>query len=146
MNFELKPTFKGITVTNGETNYLYKSKLFSLSAVLEDENGNVLASLKRSGWLHLTFMLWTENESYKVEQKWGEVKIDSLSSEIRYRTNMTIDFYDKTNKRVTVLSRVKKFGLLYKLSIKETEHYLALLMASCMLFKSSLEGEGVGAV
>lgn len=144
MNFYLKPTLKGISVSDGNENYLYKSKLFSLSAVLEDEHGKVMASLKRSGWWHLSFKLWTEKESYKVEQKWGEVKVDSLSSEASFSTYMTIDFYGKYNKRVTNLSRAKKLGLMYKLSIEETEHYLALLMASCMLYKSSIEGQGAG--
>ncbi|QEQ96925.1 hypothetical protein [Neptunomonas concharum] len=145
MKLTLAPILRGLEITNGEGKLIYKNKLFSLSSEIQDENGVVLATLKRKGWWHLTFSVITPDGEYELEGKWGDFKLTSYRTGELFITNSGVEFYTSHGIRVTEFQRAHMFGSRYSLTINNPGHALAFVMASCLLYKTNVESAGIAA-
>ena len=142
MKYQISPTLTQLEIRSDGETLIFKNNLFSLSSTLRDGNGNVIATLKRRNWWRLSFLLTTHNDVYDIVRKWGELSILSTSTGEQFKTNSSIELYTDKGIRVTKFIRVKNLSANYTLSIQTTTHVIALLMASCLLYKTNIELSG----
>lgn len=145
MNLTIARNSRGLEITNGDEKLIFRNKLFSLSSEITDENGDIIATLKRKGWWYLTFSLTTKDGEYELLGKWGEFQLISNESNEVFNTNSSIEFYNAKGIRVTEFKRSNDFGSQYLLNINNTEHALAFIMASCIFYKTTMESSGIAA-
>ncbi len=126
--------------------WLFKSRLFSYSASILDDNNSVVCSMKRAGWFGYCYRIITSKGHYKFYRKWGEYFLKAVDSDganaartqrqaeagAVFNNNMTSDFYSQ-GRRVSVMEEVEGFACQYRLSIESEDHKEALLIASCLL-------------
>ena len=143
MNLTLVPILTGLEITNGEDKLIFANKLFSLFPVIKDESAVIFATLKRKGWLHLTFSLATPDGKYKLEQKWGESQLTLDRTDEILNTNSGLEFYTAHGVRVTEFQRAQALGSRYSLAVHKQDHALALIMTSCLFYKTTIESVGV---
>jgi hypothetical protein len=143
MNFEIARNLKGCKVTYDGRTLIYESKLFSMTGYLKDESGKILATMKRTGWLHYSFVIQTsENSSYFFERRWGNTKLIMKDSNTKFRTNGTVEFFSEKMRPATKFRLKKHFLNNWSLEILQKEHWQALLISSCFIHKLDIQSNG----
>jgi len=139
MNFQIKSSLKGCAIEHEGHVFSYESKLFSMSGNLRDNSGNILAEMKRIGWWNYRFEIKTEYDNYNLLRKWGNTKLVLESHNLEYETNRTTEFYIKGSKHATKFKLEKCFANTCSLEIIVTEHWQALLLASCFIHRLDIQ-------
>lgn len=137
MKFFIKSAFGGVHVRSEEGDYLFKSRLFSHSSVLLGENKKVVASLHRTSWWRMDFTLTTGQYSYQFKQRFSSSTLSLNDSELEFYTTSGHDFFIGSE----AATRIEPEGLTvkkYHVEILKTEHWLALLIATCLELQSSM--------
>jgi len=131
MIFEIEPTLSGSKVNGNGTEYLFTTKLFSHSSLLLDKNSNIVASLSRSSWWRMNFNVTAGDNTYVLKQKVSETELIFNKFRTRFYTASGLEFYNKS----TMVTRLKNSRLMSQkmiIEIKEKDHWLALLAATCL--------------
>ena len=137
MKFLIESNYRGIHVRGEKHNYSFKSKLFSHSCVLLDENKLALATLRRSSLWRMNFDLNAGDKNYELKQRFTSSRIISKECNIEFYTTSGHDFFIND----TAVTLIKPKGLTvkkYTIEILKTEHYLALLAATCLELQTSI--------
>jgi len=131
MNFDIESSLSGVRIKGEGKEYFFETKLFSHSSKLLDETSNVVASLTRTGFWRMNFELIADDKKYQLKQRPLETELISSESATRFHTISGLDFF----KGSSLATQVEGRGLRarhFKLRIKEPDHWLALLVATCL--------------
>jgi len=130
----INPTLFGADITGVNRPVSYKCKMFSLSSVLKDMQGEIIAQQKRSSWWRLVFEMQTEEGEYKFYEKFGAYYLEHETGETFF-THNSMGFYNKYMKSVTDLKYTKKFGKMWELDLLTDKHQSAFVLASVTMCK-----------
>ena len=140
MKYKIDPKFSGVEIKTKDKKLFFKNKLFSLSSEIKDEQGHVIATLERKGWWNLCFHLTTGEGTYEFIGKRGRFHIISEETGEHFNTDQFgVDLYSNKGVCVTEFSRISIIGNKYYLVIHNEAHEMALLMASCVVYKKTIE-------
>ena len=131
MKFEIEPSIGGTKITGNGRKYLFKTKLFSHSSLLLDEDLNTIVSLSRSSWWRMNFKLAVGNKTYQLRQRALETELIANEGKARFYTMSGLEFYKKSSK-VTTINTESLMSEKYVVEINEKDHCLALLAATCL--------------
>lgn len=140
MEYILIPKFSGIEIFENSNKLTFTSKVFSLSSKIKNDDGEVVSDLKRIGWLHLKFRLNSSFGEYKLEGRWGKFILTYIDTGEEFENHFGVSFVGKNGSRVASINRLFGFRERLAVSINSELHGDALLMAICILYKSSIEG------
>ena len=144
MDYKISKEFRRLSIFSESEQFYYKNKLFSLTSILVDQNENVVASLKRNSWWGLSFKLFTQQGEYDFHNKAFDSTLTSVTNNEVFRTNGSVEFYSKHGVPITNLTHIKNINLTYALTIHSNEHKIALIMASCLFYRITLEPAPAG--
>ena len=137
MKFFIESNFKGVHVHGEGHEYTFKSKLFSHSSVLLNEQKHAVVTLRRSSWWRMDFDLKANDKNYEFKQRFGNSRIIAKESEIEFYTTSGHDFFIDGAAATLATPEgltVKK----YTIEILHTDHWLALLAATCLELQTSM--------
>ena len=106
MDFTVTKQINRLCVENESEQYYFKNKLFSLSSVLKDQDGKIVASMKRKSWWNLSFDLAASQQKYNFVSGLNDCVLYLDSTNQEYRTYGAWSFFEKTGGPVTELKRV----------------------------------------
>ena len=106
MDFTVTKQINRLCVENESEQYYFKNKLFSLSSVLKDQDGKIVASMKRKSWWNLSFDLAASQQKYNFVSGLNDCVLYLDSTNQEYRTYGAWSFFEKTGVPVTELKRV----------------------------------------
>jgi len=130
MIYTIKPSFLGLVITSKDNDYVFRYKIFSHSAILMDEQSNVIAQLFRSSWWRMKFNLVVGDKHYKLNQRFLESELIYNNTMLRYHTNAAAEFF-RGALRVTQIEESAGLLTQFRVNIRDENHALALLMATC---------------
>jgi len=137
MKFLIESNYKGVQVLGESNDFSFKSKLFSHSSVLLDKNKQAVVTLRRSSWWRMDFDLKANDKNYEFKQRFGNSRILAKESEIEFYTTSGHDFFIDGAAATLATPEgltVKK----YTIEILHTDHWLALLAATCLELQTSM--------
>jgi len=137
MKFFIESNYSGVHVYNERHEYTFKSKLFSHSSMLLNKNKQAVATLRRSSWWRMNFNLATDDKNYEIRQRLTSSRLISKESDIEFYTTSGHDFSIDGTAATLITPEgltVKK----YTIEILKTEHWLALLVATCLELQTSM--------
>lgn len=135
---ELYPRFLGLSISDSGSLYTYSYTPFTESSKLVDENGVLIAELKRFGWFTLNFNLFTGNAAYILKCSVLNNEMITPEGQI-FSTNSSTNFYSN-GKQLTELKHNSRFGKYATLEVFSREHKAALVIASCLFTVRYLHG------
>ena len=117
--------------------YTFKSKLFSHSSVLLNEQKHAVVTLRRSSWWRKNFELIANEKNYQLKQRFTKTHIIQNESDLEFYTTSGHDFFIDG----AAATRITPHGLTvkkYTIEILKTNHWLALLAATCLELQTSM--------
>ena len=142
IEYTLLPALKGLEVFNNDDKYFVALKLFSLSAKAYDSNGFQIASMKRASWWRLNYKIEAEDEIYTFTSSALDGTLIATTTNEKYITNGTTEFYELNGKRITELSREESPLGSLNLKIYTDRHVQAFIIVSCLFYKTVIEAPG----
>lgn len=131
VKFEIHTSIFTTKVNSEVSDYIFKSKLFSHSSRLIDEHSTVVACLSRTSWWRMDFDLFAGDKKYKLHQRALGTELVFSESNLRFHTLSGLEFFNKALP-VTRVAINGNTANNYSLEVNEKDHWLALLMATCL--------------
>ena len=137
MKFFIESNYSGVHVHGEGHEYTFKSKLLSHSSVLLNEHKHAIVTLRRSSWWRMNFNLTADDKNYEFKQRFTSSRMISKEFDIAFYTTSGHDFFIDGAAATLITPEgltVKK----YTIEILKTEHWLALLAATCLELRTSM--------
>ncbi len=135
---KLSAKLLGLQIEDGDIRYEYSYTPFTQSSKLFDEDGSLLAELKRFGWFTLNFNLETQGNDYIFKCRQLNSELITPEGDV-IRTDSSVNFYHN-GQRLTQLKHDLRYQKYVALEIFSETHRTALMIASCLFTIRYLHG------
>lgn len=125
-----------------ESELIVKLKLFSLSAIMTDQNESRVASMKRSSWWRLNFLIHADQETYKFCSGSFDNTLLAETAKDKYMSMGSTNLFDSKGIMIAELTRNEVPSGTLTLKIAVSNHHKAFMFASCLYYKTVLAVPG----